>query len=273
VPKEGKMSRHFQFEANMSLSGANADMRIPVTPSDQKKVLNALAGGSTAGLSENVQKAVNAAKSELRAAGSKGIIVTGIQDVPSQVKALEMNANSEVIDVAAPRMTRSGDVRKVNQLIKDMNAGRVGMLVMAGVNPSYTLPNAAEFDAGLAKVAVSVACSMRADETAVKSTHIAPTPHYLEAWGDVQIKQGEVSITQPTIRPLFDTRQFQDNLLTWMGSDQSYYDYLKTTMTDAGISFNKAVHDGVVMTNAFAKAVSTDINLSLIHISEPTRPY
>ncbi|MFC4634007.1 TAT-variant-translocated molybdopterin oxidoreductase [Dokdonia ponticola] len=263
VPKEGKMSRHFQFEANMSLSGANADMRIPVTPSDQKKVLSALAGGSTAGLSENVQKAVNAAKSELRAVGSKGVIVTGIQDVPSQVKALEMNANSEVMDVAAPRMTRSGDVRKVNQLIKDMNAGRVGMLVMAGVNPSYTLPNAAEFDAGLAKVAVSVACSMRADETASKATHIAPTPHYLEAWGDVQIKQGEVSITQPTIRPLFDTRQFQDNLLTWMGSDQSYYDYLKTTMTDAGISFNKAVHDGVVMTNAFAKAVSTDTNTSI----------
>ncbi len=263
VPKDGKMSRHFQFEANMSLTGANADKRVPVKPSDQKKVLNALAGGSTAGLPEHVKSAVNTAKNELRAAGSKGVVVTGIQDVPSQTKALEINANSEVIDVTAPRMTRSGDARKVSQLIKDMNAGRIGMLVMAGVNPSYTLPNAAEFDAGLAKVAVSVACSMRADETASKATHIAPTPHYLEAWGDVQIKQGEVSITQPTIRPLFDTRQFQDSLLTWMGSDQSYYDYIKTTMTDAGISFNKAVHDGVVMTNAFAKAVSTDTNTSI----------
>ena len=263
VPVNGKMSRHIQFEANMSLSGANADMRIPVTPSQQKVILSALAGGSTANLPENVKNAVNTAKNELKAAGSKGVVVTGLQDVPSQTKALEINANSEVIDVAAPKMTRSGDVRKVNQLIKDMNAGRVGMLVMAGVNPSYTLPNATEFDAGLAKVAVSVACSMRAEETASIATHIAPVPHYLEAWGDVQIKLGEVSITQPTIRPLFDTRQFQDSLLKWMGSDQSYYDYLKATMINAGISFNKAVHDGVVMTNAFAKAVSTNTNTSI----------
>ena len=29
-PKTGKMSRHFQIESNLSLSGANADVRIPV---------------------------------------------------------------------------------------------------------------------------------------------------------------------------------------------------------------------------------------------------
>ncbi|MEP0263647.1 TAT-variant-translocated molybdopterin oxidoreductase [Dokdonia sp.] len=263
IPKDGKMSRHFQFEANMSLSGANADVRVPVTPSQQRKVLNALAGGSTADLPEHVKKAINSARNEFKAAGSKGIIVTGLQDVPSQTKALELNANSEVIDVAAPRLTRSGDTREVTQLVKDMKAGQVGMLIMAGVNPSYTLPNATAFDEGLAKVGVTVACSMRADETASKATHIAPTPHYLEAWGDVQIKQGEVSITQPTIRPLFDTRQFQDSLLTWMGADQSYYDYLKSTMSAAGISFNKAVHDGVVMTNAFAKAETTTTEASI----------
>ncbi len=263
IPKNGKMSRHFQFEANMSLSGANADVRIPVTPSQQRTVLNALAGGSTANLPENVKKAINTAKNELRAAGSKGIVVTGLQDVPSQTKALEINANSEVIDVAAPRLTRSGDTRQIDQLVKNMKAGQIGMLIMAGVNPSYTLPNATAFDEGLAKVAVTVACSMRVDETASKATHVAPTPHYLEAWGDVQIKQGEVSITQPTIRPLFDTRQFQDSLLTWMGNDQSYYDYLKTTMSAAGISFNKAVHDGVVMTDAFAKAITTNTEASI----------
>ncbi|WP_299682492.1 TAT-variant-translocated molybdopterin oxidoreductase [uncultured Dokdonia sp.] len=263
IPTDGKMSKHFQFEANMSLSGANADVRVPVKPSEQKAILKALAGGSMSGVPEHAKAKVSEALSELRAAGSKGIVVTGLQDMASQAEALRINESSEVIDVTAPRMTRSGDVRKVNQLVKDMNAGKIGMLVMAGVNPSYTLPNAAEFDAGLAKVAVSVACSMRADESASKATHIAPVPHYLEAWGDVQIKQGEVSITQPTIRPLFDTRQFQDSLLKWMGYDQSYYTYIKNTMTDAGISFNKAVHDGVVMTNAFAKAVTTNTDVSI----------
>lgn len=36
VPANGKMSRHVQFESNMSLSGANADKRVPVTPSQQR---------------------------------------------------------------------------------------------------------------------------------------------------------------------------------------------------------------------------------------------
>merc|ERR1712127_123166 len=42
IPKKGKMSRHYQFESNMSLSGANADVRIPIIPSLQVKVLKAL---------------------------------------------------------------------------------------------------------------------------------------------------------------------------------------------------------------------------------------
>lgn len=263
IPENGKMSRHFQFEANMTLSGASADVRVPVKPSHQKAILNALAGGSMSGVPEFAKKAVSEAISELRAAGSKGVVVTGVQDRESQMKALEINANSDAIDVSAPRLTRSGNINKVNQLVKDMNAGRVGMLIMAGVNPSYTLSNASAFNTGLEKVDVSVACSMHADETASLATYIAPTPHYLEAWGDVQIKQGEVSVTQPTIRPLFDTRQFQESLLRWMGVEQTYYDYLKTTMTNAGISFNKAVHDGVVMTDAFAKAVSTNTDTSI----------
>ncbi len=258
VPKHGKMSRHIQFEANMSLAGANADMRVPATPSQQKAVLKAIATGNASGLPENLKAAAAAARKELNAAGANGVLVTGIQGAAAQAMVLDFNATSNVMDTAAPKLTRSGDINKVNQLVRDMNAGQVGLLIMAGVNPAYSLPNATQFKTGLEKVGVSVACTMRADETAASSTHIAPTPHYLEAWGDVQIKQGEVSIIQPTIKPLFDTRQFQDSLLAWMGSDQNYYNYIKDTMAGAGVtSFNKAVQDGVVMTNAFAKAVST----------------
>ena len=258
VPKNGKMSRHIQFEANMSLAGANADQRVPATPSQQKAVLKAIVSGNASGLPENLKAAAANARKELAAAGSHGVLVTGIQDVAAQAMVLDFNANSTVMDTSAPKLTRSGDINKVNQLVREMNAGQVGLLIMAGVNPVYSLSNAAQFTTGLEKVGVSVACAMRADETAALATHIAPTPHYLEAWGDVQIKEGEVSLTQPTIKPLFDTRQFQDSLLAWMGSDQNYYDYIKDTMANAGVtSFNKAVQDGVVMTNAFAKARTT----------------
>ena len=251
VPKDGEMSKHFQFEANMTLSGANADERIPVKPLDQEKVLNALNGGSTANLSDAVKTMISKARKALDEAGSKGIVITGVQSMSAQLTALTMNEGSEVVDTDKPRFVRSGDANAVNQLVSDMNAGQVDLLITAGVNPAYSLPNAADFISGLEKVGTSVACTLKVDETASNTSYVAAAPHYLEAWGDAQIKAGEVSVMQPTIRPLFDTRQFQENLLAWMGEEQTYYEYLKTTMTEAGISFNQAVHDGVVFTDAF----------------------
>ena len=94
-----------------------------------------------------------------------------------------------------------------------------------GVNPLYTLPNASDFAEGL-KQTTSVTFSMKADETAKASNFIAAAPHYLESWGDVEMKKGEFALMQPTIRPLFDTRQFQDALLKWTGNSMSFYRFI-----------------------------------------------
>ena len=53
------------------------------------------------------------------------------------------------------------------------------------------------------------------------------SPHYLESWGDVEITRGNYSLIQPTIQPLFKTRQLDESLLKWMGSDGTSYDYIK----------------------------------------------
>ena len=37
-------------------------------------------------------------------------------------------------------------------LIADMKAGKVGAVIMSGVNPLYTLPNASDFAEGLKKL-------------------------------------------------------------------------------------------------------------------------
>ena len=50
---------------------------------------------------------------------------------------------------------------------------------------------------------------------------------------------------QPTIRPLFDTRQFQDCLLKWTDNEKSYPDYIKETWSGSIPSWNTALHDGV----------------------------
>jgi len=64
------------------------------------------------------------------------------------------------------------------------------------------------------------------------------------------LKKGHFSLMQPTIRELFDTRQFQGALLNWMDSDQSYYAYVKETWGASvlnGNDWNKALQDGVLV--------------------------
>ncbi|WP_417443105.1 TAT-variant-translocated molybdopterin oxidoreductase [Joostella sp.] len=259
VPAHGKMSRHIQFESNMSLTGANADKRVPLTPSQQKvalaKFYGYLNGKSVGGeLPAKIDEAVKNAAAQVARAGKNAVVVTGITDVNAQKVVLSINKSigSVVMDADAPRMTRQGNVKQVAALVEDMNAGKVGALIMSGVNPLYTLPNAAEFEAGLANVDLSVAFSLKEDETSTKAGYIAAEPHYLESWGDVEMKKGHYSLMQPTIRPLFNTRQFQDSLLKWTGSDASYSDYIKETWRSTilgGSSWNTALHDGVFVGN------------------------
>ncbi len=255
VPDHGKMSRHIQFESNMSLTGANADKRVPLTPTQQKlalaKLYSYVVGGSVSGtLPEHIETAVKSAASQLKKAGSKGLVVTGIQDVNAQTVALEINEalSSKAFDPKTPIKTRQGNDKAVAKLVADMKAGKVGAIIMSGVNPVYTLANAADFVEGLKKTKLSVAFSMKVDETSSEVQYIAAAPHYLESWGDVELKKGHYALIQPTIRPLFDTKQFQDVLLKWTGNDVSYHDYIKEAWGSTILgesSFNKALHDGV----------------------------
>ncbi|MEO2072901.1 MAG: TAT-variant-translocated molybdopterin oxidoreductase [Zunongwangia sp.] len=253
IPKNGKMSRHVQFESNLSLAGAKADKRVPVKPSEQKAILASLygyivGGGSTSELPSKIDDAVVKAASQLRKAGSKGVVVSGIPDADAQSLVLAINEalGSSIMDTDNPRMTRQGNSAQVSELVKEMNAGSVGALMVVGVNPAYSLPNASEFAEGLKNVEVSVSFTMKEDETAKLCKYIAATPHYLESWGDIQFTDNQFSLMQPTIRPLFDTRQFQDCLLKWSGNSQSYHDYIKETWAgNLTGGWNQALHDGV----------------------------
>ncbi len=254
IPKDGKMSRHIQFEANLTQTGAKADKRMPVKPSDQKKVLAALhgyvAGGtSTSDLPAKLDDVVVKAASQLRKARNGAVVVSGIPDVKAQQMVLEINEalGSQVMDTANARMTRQGNSQAVKQLVEDMNSGSVGALIVAGVDPAYSLPNAAEFKEGLKQVGMTLSFTEKEDATAKLCKYVAAAPHYLEAWGDVQFTEKQFALTQPTIRPLFDTKQFQECLLSWTDNDTSYHDYLKETWAGqlSGKGWARALHDGV----------------------------
>jgi molybdopterin-containing oxidoreductase family iron-sulfur binding subunit len=269
IPDHGKMSRHIQFESNLSLTGANADKRVPLTPSQQKialaKLYSYVVGGSVSGnLPEAIEDAVKKAASQLKRAGSNGLVVTGIQDVNAQTVALEINEylKSKAFDKATPIKTRQGNDKEVMTLVADMKAGKVGAIIMSGVNPLYTLANASDFSEGLKNTELSVAFSMKEDETSSEAQIIAAAPHYLESWGDVEFKKGHYALTQPAIRPLFNTRQFQESLLNWLGNEISYHDYIKETWGTGilnGGSFNQALHDGMFV-GTIASEISETTN-------------
>lgn len=261
IPKQGKMSKHIQIESNMSLSGANADKRIPLTVTEQKYALvtiyNVVTGSSVSvpaiGNKAYADAVAQAAK-QVAAAGSRGVVVTGLDDVNAQLLVLAINnrLQSAAFNPAGARLIRKGNAKAVAQLVADMKAGSVHTLIMNGVNPVYTLPNGKEFAEALKKVKLSVSFSLKEDETASETTVAAAAPHYLESWGDVSVAKGYYAVTQPTIRPLFNTKQFQDALLAWSGNAQDYYTYLKSSATVAGKTWNQLVHDGVAVSEVAA---------------------
>ncbi len=261
----GKMSYHVQIESNMSLTGASADKRIVAKPSEQIFALinlyNAVTGSSLPSKATAFDAEVKQLANDLKKAGSKGVVLTGLNDKNAQLIALAINnaLNSEVIDTKAVNLTRQGNDTEVAQLVADIKGGKVKGLVTYNVNPVYSLANAADFAEGIKNLKLSVALSTQNDATANATQYTLPAPHNLESWGDVMAKEGVYSLMQPTIQPLFNTRQLQDVLLKWSGSTVNYYDTLKefwSTNVLGGASWNQALHDGFFKSEAI---ISEDV--------------
>jgi len=259
IPDNGTMSRHIQFESNMTLSGANADIRVPLKLSEQKLVLieiyksivgNKIQLKSDISLNKKTKKIVDELIREIKSAAEGSVIISGIKDEHYQSLVLEINEklNSYSFKPSNTILTRSSDDQNISRLISRMNNGDVGALIMSGVNPIYSLPDSKKFSEGLSKVDMSICFSMKNDETALASKYVAAANHYLESWGDFELVSGEFSLAQPVIRTLFDTRQFQDLLLIWSGNKTSIHDYIKNywKANILGLdSWNQALHDGI----------------------------
>ena len=267
-PTTGHMSYHVQFESNMSLTGANSDKRVVVKPSDQVFALlnlyNHITGENLASKATPVDGVVKKMASELKKAGSKGIVLTGLNDTNAQLVALAINKaiGSEIIDTKNTLNIRQGNDAEVAQLVMDMQAGKIAGLVSYNVNPVYSLSNSLDFSEGLNKVALKVALSTENNETVDVMDYALPTPHFLESWGDTQFDQVTYGLIQPTIQPLFNTRQVQDILLSLSGSSVSYYDYLKVFASENvlnGTSWNKALHNGFFKREAVEEALGEDV--------------
>jgi len=259
IPSEGIMSRHIQIESNMTLSGANADLRVPSKLNEQKLILleiyKAIVGKNInvetdISLNPKMKRIVAETIQEIKSGNQGSVVISGIQEQNYQSLVLEINEklNSHSFLPSKTILTRSSSNEAISKLVSEMNSGNVGAIIMSGVNPVYSMPNSNAFVQGLKNVDLSICFSMKADETAIVSEYVAASNHYLESWGDFELVSGNFSLAQPVIKTLFDTKQFQELLLTWTDNKLTIHDYIKDNWKNNILNsgdWNKALHDGV----------------------------
>ena len=283
-PHHAKMSQHVQIESNMSMTGSNADNRILIKPSQMgeaiKYVYNSLmgSGGSAGSLDDKATKALDALSNALQQNSGKALVVSGSNNPAEQMLINAINnaigSYGNTIDLNGASLQRKGDDKALRSLVSEMNSGRVDALLLMGANPVYDIPDATDFKEGMNSVGLKVSFAGSADETTVLCDYIAPDSHILESWGDVEAKEGTIGLIQPTISPIFNTRQKEASLLTWADSasfnknaEQPVYEYLKMrwenevypasgSNKDFRSFWDASLHDGLVSIAGSEEAAS-----------------
>ncbi len=269
------MSKHFQFESILSITGSNADYRGMVKPSEEANVLAYLLnkfGVKTAAattLSKQAQQVADLAFDSLKKSKGESIVVAGSNNTAVQILANKLNT---VLGTYGKSINTSNTVNlfasndeALNTFVTNTIAGKApAAVIFYGVNPVYTLANGEAFGKALTKVDLTISLAGYADETATKCKYVCPDHHALEAWNDFNPKKSHFAIAQPTIRPLFETSAAQESFLVWAGAAKRsgkdsvvVYDLIKTTWSADNIKatskyadfetfWNKAIHDSCI---------------------------
>ena len=262
--KNKKMSRHIQFEAGMTMTGTNADTRIPLKPSEQGIALlnlytalgGAIVGGKPLVNNPNAEKAVILVAKELLAAKGRSVVISGSNDVSTQILVNAINSllgnYGSTIDMANASYQYAGNDAAFVEVINEMKRGEVDAVFFLNSNPAYDFINTKEFSDALAKVKLRVSFADRQDETASLCQIVAPIHHYLESWGDANPVEGYYTIVQPTINPVNDTRYAEEGLLSWSDNGvKDFYQYIQNNwntnvLPKAGLTWKQLLQNGSV---------------------------
>lgn len=231
------MSRHYQFESNLSLTGSNADYRFSINPLEEDILVLCLynfiakkAGFSFFDLESNKVPHLNSISklaSELWNNKGSSLIVSSSNKIEIQVliNAINylLNNYEKTIFVNIPVNFKKGNDDKMNDFINDLKNKSINAVIFLGSNPVYDHSEGKEIAKLLSKVELKVSTNDSINETSFFSNYLAPNHHYLESWNDSNPRFGLYTLTQPVITPLFNTRQSSESLLIW--SEHSIKDY------------------------------------------------
>ncbi|MCE9602373.1 MAG: 4Fe-4S dicluster domain-containing protein [Gemmatimonadetes bacterium] len=225
--------RFIYVGARRSLTGLNADQWIPARPGTELAIVNALLGrGSVAAAAEAAGvgvKLIEGLAAELRGAASSAIISGGYGADAGELASAVAELNKQRGNVGRTILPADGYLAfegvaghaEMRELAARMNAGDVPMLIVRHANPAYTTAPGAKFAEGMAKVPFKVSFSSVPDETTSLCDLVLPDHHALESWGDAEPFKGSLSLQQPTMDPVFDSRSTGDVLVAIAKGDQT----------------------------------------------------
>jgi MoCo/4Fe-4S cofactor protein with predicted Tat translocation signal len=262
--KNPTLSKHFQIEGMMSLTGGSADERYTCKPSQYGAVavaiLNALNGASY-NVPENLKEAVKHIAADLKANSGAALVVCGSNDpaVQTVVNAINsaIGAPGNTLTFATVNHTRRGSDADMLAFAEALKSGQVGGAMFFDCNPAYDSVHASVIREKVPGLKLSLSFNDRNDETTQLCKVAAPSHHWLESWGDAEPHSGYVSLMQPTINPLFKTRGFDESLLKWSGNNISQYEHVKAfwiAKLGSQAAFDAALQKGLIEPEAMPMA-------------------
>ncbi len=233
---DNSMLKHIHFESGMSITGSNADVRKKIKPSEEIVLLSDLYNtiarktGAETYPAPHYHEDLSELADNLIASKGSSVVLSGTNNIDIQIITNGINFllgnYGATIDLNNYLNISAGIDSKMEDLVNDLDGGRVKALLMYNVNPAYDYPQSDKFLSALKKTDLTINMSGCINESAGKAKFECPVHHFLESWNDAEIIPGQLSLAQPCINPLFNTRSFQDSLLKWSGQSVSWQDYL-----------------------------------------------
>ena len=191
---ESKLNRLYVVECTPTSTGSMADHRRAMRASEVEAFTRQLAtefGIASAGAPENSTSSVPPAwmmalVRDLQKHRGACVVIPG-EGQPAIVHALAHamnaalgNAGKTVTYTEPIEANPVNQMNSLRELVKDMNAGAVELLVMLGGNPVYDAPADFEFGPTLLKAKLRVHSGLYYDETAELCHWHVPEAHFLE---------------------------------------------------------------------------------------------
>ena len=272
------MLKHFQVEAGLSITGSNADVRVKARVSEYESVLAALynavatakglATVAAPALNDSIKASVADAAQALIAAGSKGLVLNGLNSAAAEKLAVAINNALMSEAVTADRVfTVAGNDADMAGVVEGIKNGSVNSVITLDANLMYS--NAA-FAAVADKVAL-YSIADRLDETASVAKVAMPLSHYLESWADHVPASGVYAVGQPTISPLFNSKSAVEIINALAGGSESAKDLVRASAAalNTSKSWNALLHDGFVATTSEEVADYSALDLTGLAVAKP----